>query len=216
MLYKIFIAATICLVLVGCIDLDLDLDFDLSDIADIIVAEMGFVSGISVHRLYEEDDLIFDEKLLGTWVDESGTTFAFDKAEEPNAYVFTVSDANTQGKFVAYLVKIDEMLFLDISPENPAEDSISFQQLLNVPCHMFMKVEQIEPGLRMRWVYFVSLIEDNPNILKHEVVGESNILVTASTRELQEFLKQHRHNEELFETEPEVLIRYEGCDSSHQ
>ena len=134
MSHKMLIAGMIGLLLGGCIDLDFDLD--LSEIR----AEMRFMPGASLHPLYEEDDLIFEEKLLGTWVDKMGSPFVFEKAEETNTYVLTISDANMQGKFVAYLVKIDGMLFLDITPDNPAPDKISLQQMLYIPGHMFMKI----------------------------------------------------------------------------
>lgn len=204
MLYKMLIIATIGIMLGGCTDLD------FSDID--IWAGMRFMPGASVHPLYEEDDLMFDEELLGTWSDESDTTLAFEKAEEINAYVLTISDANTQDKFAAYLVEIDGMLYLDISPGNSTPSGLGLQQMLYVPCHIFMKIEQITPNLKIQFVYFVKLIKDDPNILKHEVVDESNILVTASTKKLQKFLKQYRHHENLFDTQSE-LVKLEHSDA---
>ena len=129
MSYKMLIAATIGLLLGGCLELDF---------SDII--EMRFMPGISVHPLYEENDLIFDEKLLGTWGDESDVTLAFEKTEETNAYVLTIGDANTQEKLAAYLVKIDGTLFLDISPENSTLDEFSIQRMLFVPGHMVIRI----------------------------------------------------------------------------
>ena len=63
-----------------------------------------------------------------------------------------------------------------------------------------MKVEQIEPTLQMQWMDFnkiKSLLKNDPNLLKHEIV-EDRIVLTASPEELQDFIKKHANDEGFF------------------
>jgi len=183
------------LLLSGCFDLNLDLDL-----------RVHLIPGLSLHPLYTEDELIFEEKLLGTWTkDEEEIKFKFENAKdnEQNSYDLTFSDGNRKGKFTAHLVKIDEMLFLDVYPQDLdlERETLDLRQFLTVPAHMFIKIEQIEPRLRFLILdpdKIEEMLDVLPNLLKHEIVKEYYLLLTASTKELQEFMKEHANDEDLF------------------
>ena len=68
----------------------------------------------SLHPLYTEKDLIFEEKLLGIW-GKSDEYWKFQEATDSNSYDLTTMIDQDEGKFVAHLVKLDNMLFLDLS-----------------------------------------------------------------------------------------------------
>ncbi len=197
---KKFLPLLLAFLLSGCFDLDLDfsdLDFD-------------FLPGISLHPLYTDEELIFEEKLLGVWSDGE-TKLVFKKNADANSYDLICEEGEEKAQFTAHLVKFDDMLFLDMAPTRPDTNSVVFSDMLFLPGHIFMKIETVEPELHMRFVYMLEVIENDPNLLKHEVVKESNLVITASPKELQKFLKDHADDEELFE-EPNEWGRVQPKD----
>lgn len=71
----------------------------------------GCVPVMSLRPLYTKENVVFDKKLLGTWVDDPNDpeiTWQFESIDErKNAYklVFTGEDG-MKGSFVAHLVKL--------------------------------------------------------------------------------------------------------------
>jgi hypothetical protein len=154
----------------------------------------------SLHPLYTSKDLVFNEKLLGTWADNENR-WAFQKGTDPNSYKLAVTDEKGKGQFIAYLVKIDNMLFLDLFPEEPKlEHTSDFYKIHLVGVHTFIKVEQIEPVLKVRLMNpekIEKMLEDDPNLLKHEKVKD-RIILTASPKELQKFMKKYANVYDVF------------------
>ncbi|MHC4244422.1 MAG: hypothetical protein ACYSU4_18605, partial [Planctomycetota bacterium] len=67
----------------------------------------GCVPVMSLHPLYTEKDVVFEERLLGRWVDDPSspeTIWEFSRIEEPNnAYNLLFSDEEgKKGSFVAH------------------------------------------------------------------------------------------------------------------
>lgn len=200
--WKLLSLLLICL-LGGCFNFDLDL-----------AGEIHFLPGVSLHPLYTEKQIIFEEKLLGVWR-ENNIEFKFEKIEDKNSYNLTAEIEDRKGEFIAHLVKIEDMLFLDLFPQKPDLETINLQEFLTVPSHMFMKIEQIEPTLQMRLMdpdKITNMLENNPKLLKHEVVNEYCLLLTASTKQLQQFMVKHANDEGLF-IEQCDLMRFEPKDS---
>jgi len=54
------------------------------------------------------------------------------------------------------------------------------------------------------------MLKSGPNLIKHEILEEQDrrIVLTASTKELQEFMKKHANDKDLF-AEPSNLTRLE-------
>jgi len=81
----------------------------------------GCIPVLSLHPLYTEEDVTFEEKLLGTWVDDPEdpkTTWEFSRAEaKEKAYKLIYSDdEGKKGSFEVHLVKLENRLFLDVFP----------------------------------------------------------------------------------------------------
>ena len=132
---------------------------------------------------------------------------------------------NAKGLFDAHLVNLKGQLFLDVYPnqdgfeqtmeglEEEAEDPNSTVWPLNlaflVPVHTFIKVDSIEPTLTMRLTdddLMNKLLEQDPNAVKHAVLAEDRVVLTASTKELQAFVLKYADGDKLFE-EPGILKR---------
>ncbi|MHC4751704.1 MAG: hypothetical protein ACYTFW_17750 [Planctomycetota bacterium] len=159
----------------------------------------GCVPVMSLRALYTEKDVTFDEKLLGTWVQEDNeTTWVFTRAEEPkNAYKLMFSDEEgKKGSFIAHLVKLQNRFFLDVYPgkmpwgdEEPETMDWPYNSVFLIPGHTFLKIDSIEPKLKMAWIAedtLKELLKENPNAVKHMLIEDRHVL-TASTKQLQAF-----------------------------
>jgi hypothetical protein len=171
----------------------------------------------SLHCLFTDKDLVFEEKLLGIWAeDNSKDTWEFKRHtnEEDKRYKLIYTDSEGQaGEFAAKLGKLDDMMFLDLYPGDADINANDFYKHHLLGVHTFMKIEQIEPTLQMRLMSpdkMKEMLEANPNLIKHEILEErdSQILLTASTKELQRFMIEHAKDEGLFE-EPSDMRRLE-------
>ena len=153
----------------------------------------------SLHPLYTSQDITYDEKLVGTWVGND-QKLVFEKLETRKFYDLTSAFEDKQGKFAAHLVKVDQMLFLDLFPKNPKlDDATDYYKSHLVRAHTFIKVEQIEPTLKLQAIDTEKLktrLQNDPNLIKHEIVRGALVL-TASTKELQEFMKKYANDPTL-------------------
>lgn len=116
-----------------------------------------------------------------------------------------------EGRFIATLGRLNGMLFLDLFPESPELETNDFYKFHLLGVHTFMKIERIEPTLQMRMMEpdkMEDMLENDPNLIKHEVLEEqdSKMVLTASTKELQQFMIEHANDEGLF-GEPSDLER---------
>ena len=172
----------------------------------------GCVPVMSLHSLYTEENVVFEEKLLGTWVDEPNspeTIWEFNRIDEPkNAYKLILSDDKGQkGSFVAHLVKLENSLFLDVFPdefpcdtEDPNKTDWLYNVFFLVPVHTFIKIDSIEPQLKMRLAdddKMAELLEEDPNAVKHMSI-EDRLILTASTKELQAFVLKYADDNRVF------------------
>ena len=158
----------------------------------------------SLHPLYTQDTLVFRDELLGKWSDEDAIwEFRHAKGMEYELRVFD----GKEGRFSVHLVQLGDMLFLDIYPDGETfEEMQSFSAMHLVPVHTFMKVEQIEPRLILRAIdagEIGNLLEEDPDLLKHEEV-DNGLVLTASTEALQAFMLSFGHDEDLFEAATEL------------
>ncbi len=184
----------------------------------------GCVPVMSLHSLYTEENVVFEKKLLGTWVDEPNnpeTIWEFRRIDEPkNAYKLFFSDnKDNKGSFVVHLVKLQNRLFLDVypgelpwEPDDPNEVKWLYNSFFLIPAHTFIKIESIRPQLKMRLTNDEDLKEqlllEDPNAVKHTSI-EGRIILTASTKELQAFVLKHADDNRVF-TDEVVLNRREN------
>ena len=182
----------------------------------------GCVPVMSLHSLYTKENVVFEEKLLGAWVDDPNnpeTTWEFNPIEEPkNAYkLFFSDDKGQKGSFVALLVKLQNKLFLDVypdelpwEPDDPNKVKWLFNSFFLIPAHTFIKIDSIEPQLKMRLTdddKMAKLLKEDPNAVKHTSI-EDRLILTASTKELQAFVLKYAEDNRVFTNEV-VLNRRE-------
>jgi len=162
----------------------------------------------SIYPLYNDDTLTFDPALLGTWVEEGeeGVTWVFRQTSE-QAYEFVHTDEDSMtGVFQAHLVCLGDDLFLDLYPDRSTlDDAVNGFFLFHlVPAHSFLRVWLEEETLRLAIIdleWLKNGIENGSVTIDH-VYSEDQIILTAETIQLQQFV--HQHKDEAFD-EPVVL-----------
>ena len=193
----------------------------------------GCIPVMSLHPLFTEKTLVFEEKLLGTWVDDpnnpkcmwefkrivesSKKEGQFDLPPRPEkAYQLVLLGIEDGGKgsFYIHLVKLKDRLFMDIYPSqfpsariDPNEDLV-FNAFFLIPGHSFAIIDSIEPQLKIRWTNqdeLEKLLKEKPKAVKHEII-EDGLILTASTEELQKFVLKYADDDKVFPEEI-ILIR---------
>ena len=163
----------------------------------------------SINPLYTDKDLVFDPALVGVWSDkdDSKETWTFEKAGEKSyKFVYAESDGKV-GQFDTRLLKIGDARFLDFFPDESgiAEMNRSdFYKMHLIRTHSLLRVSQIEPTLQMtpldlKWLR--EFLGKNPHTIRHEKIGDGDdaqIVLTASTPELQKFVLAHLKTEGAF------------------
>ncbi len=192
----------------------------------------GCVPILSLQPLYTAQTLTFDERLLGTWIEDANeqkSTWRFSRLgpadqntlpdvlkEHNRAYRLAVQNGPQRGIFTACLVKLDDKLFLDLFPaafpSGPFKEAekaeFYYNSLFFVPAHMFFKIDEIGDQLKMRMTLdemFKRFVEADPNSIKYETV-EGQPVLTASTKDLQAFVAKYADDERLFGDKNRPLI----------
>ena len=160
----------------------------------------------SIHPLYTEDDIVFLPVLLGTWEEEDEGTWTFTKKGD-NSYFLQMVEDDESANFIVHLVSLDDHLFMDFFPgDNDHIEMCAFLSVHYFPVHTFAKViidkEKIEihcldPG------FIEDLLEQNKIRISHEK-SDDNIILTASTEELQKFVRKYADDQKAY-VSPTVL-----------
>lgn len=159
----------------------------------IVVLVLGCVP--SLHPLYTEKDVTFDPTLVGVWSEKDKTdTWTFKKSGD-NAYELIITEDGAPGKFEVHLVRLGDLLFLDLYPEDPAIEHNFYKSHL-IPAHTFLgiqidKEKDVVRIAAMQPDWLEEAIDSKKVTIAHERLGEgdeSRIILTASTKELQEFV----------------------------
>lgn len=165
----------------------------------------------SVYPFYTTKDLIFDTALLGNWSDNdtaaADETWHFEKLGE-NAYLTTLTGKSETNRFEARLFHLRQQKFLDLYTVERKEH--------HLPLHYIFKVEQIQPTLKISAMasgWLEELLAKDPKAIRHVLVPkkpgsteQGDLILTAETKELQEFVLKHSTDTNAF-GEPTELKR---------
>jgi len=170
----------------------------------------------SLHPLYTKDDCVFDSNLLGEWVEEDeNNTWNFTKLDD-DSYKLALVEDSVLSNFYIHLVKLGDDLFIDFFPDskNVKCEVNDFYLLQVIYVHIFGKItineNEVEISL-FDYDWIEKLFKQNKIRIPHEVLKypdskNENILLTASTEELQAFVKKYADDENAF-IEPQILKR---------
>ncbi|MBI4242467.1 MAG: hypothetical protein HY606_00085 [Planctomycetes bacterium] len=165
----------------------------------VLVALVGCVP--SLHPLYTDEDLVFDPAIVGEWSEKNfEERWIFTKSNEKEYRLLYIDADGKEGKFVVHLVKVEGRLFLDLFPENPDLKENDFYKGHLLPIHTFIRIEQIEPTLRMAMLnydWIKKFLQDHPDAIQHEKIDDG-LLLTGKPKELQIFLIKHEKTKDAF------------------
>jgi hypothetical protein len=168
-----------------------------------------------------------DEIILGTWYDKSQEiTWEMLKLDE-DTYGLILTEDSVPALFHVHLLELAGYYFLDFYPEEfdiPHETGSNLFDLnmdmygcVNtvlsmhlLPVHTFARLDIHDDHLEIRrfdMEWLSNLFEENKIRIAHERT-EDNILLTASTNELQAFVSKYADDDEAF-VEREYLERVE-------
>lgn len=192
----------------------------------------------SLHPFYTKETISFKKELLGEWKDDSGNSWkvtpfkeAFEKEnlgkeidEEDKkmlqkykfSYYVSFTEKEKEAIFIATPFKINNQYFLDFIPTGfgSMKGVNDLAQVHSVYSHSLVKLDILsKKEVEFRWFdedELKKLFKENRIKIKHEKTGLMNdeIILTASTEEIQTFLKKYltTENAKKWETSTEFVL----------
>jgi hypothetical protein len=163
----------------------------------------------SWNPFYTEQDLVFDQALPGIWWpvqanESSKETWAFTRAGDKLYQLAQTDQEGRKATFAARLVELKAHRFLDLYLTKVEGDDLKVNAWASfslVPAHLLLKVEQIEPALKLAAMnpdWMQKHLKQHPDALAHRVVSDGNIILAANTSELQKFVLAHVEENAFF------------------
>lgn len=187
-----------------------------------------FLSGCltTLHPIFSEKDLVYDPKLIGVWNTENEgkkrkviiSNLATENSLElpgnistikQQGYFITYKDENgkTSDQYIAFLAHIGKHLYFDYFPADKKEDRKldEFFGVHFVRMHTSFRVEILKDGgfelSQLDGSYVKSLIDEKKIRISHETDADDNIVITASTKELQQYLLKYGDEPSAYRSE---------------
>jgi hypothetical protein len=167
----------------------------------------------SLHPLFDKKDLVFEPALVGTWAEkDSKNTWTFEKSgDKAYSLVYFEHEQGSVSKeakgdsarFTAHLGRLGDFTFLDLFPEEHEENDNTRNTLYNLhilPAHTIWRVWLEADGPRLALLdngWLKEMIGEKKVEIAHEEI-DGAIVLTASTRQLQEFVLQHAEDADAF------------------
>jgi len=161
----------------------------------------------ALHPFFTDKDVVFNESLLGVWIDDSGGTCKFTQSGD-NYYELLVLDEEPV-RFEARLIELGGVRFLDLYPK-PLGKDIGLYPENFVPAHTLARVAIGKDSISIAMMdggWLKRLSDQNQLDLAHERINDDMIALTAPTRELQAFALKNADNKDAF-GEAAVLHRF--------
>ena len=179
----------------------------------------------TLHPIFTEKDLAYDPKFIGTWnTERSGnkekvviSNLATENSVElpgnistikQKGYFITYQDKDGDTKqYIAFLARIGKHLYFDYYPADKKEDRKldEFFGVHFVRMHSSYRVEILKDGSfelsQLDGSYVKSLIDEKKIRISHETDADDNTVITASTKELQQYLLKYGDEPSAYRSE---------------
>ncbi len=157
----------------------------------------------SLFPLFADKDIVFNTALVGTWAGKDDEqTFSFKQSGE-KGYTVTMRDENgEEDVYAARLGRLGKSWFIDSSP---VKDGRDFHL---ISTHLTTKIQLEGDTLRMSLLESDWLREmiDAGKINVPHVFRDNEIILTATTKELQALVLRYAEDDKAF-PDPIVLVR---------
>jgi len=180
----------------------------------------------TLHPIFTEKDLAYDPRLIGTWNTENegkegkviinnlATENSVDlpgniSAIKQQGYFIIYQDKNGKvtDQYIAFLSRIGKHLYFDYFPADKKEDRKldEFFGVHFVRMHTSFRVEILKDGSfelsQLDGSYVKSLIDEKKIRISHETDADDNTVITASTKELQQYLLKYGDEPSAYRSE---------------
>ena len=183
----------------------------------------------TLHPIFTEKDLAYDPKLIGVWNTENqgnkGRAIISNLATENSVelpgnistikqkgYFISYQDKDGDTKqYIAFLARIGKHLYFDYYPADKKEDRKldEFFGVHFVRMHTSYRVEILKDGSfelsQLDGSYVKSLIEEKKIRISHETDAEDDMTITASTKELQQYLLKYGDEPSAYENDKTIF-----------
>ena len=179
----------------------------------------------TLHPIFTVKDLTYDPKLIGTWnIEREGnkeTVIISNLATENSVELpGNISDIKEKGylisyqhedsrnpeRYIAFLARIGKYLYFDYYPAYKKEDQKldEFAGAHWVKMHTSYRVEILNDGSfelsQLDGSYVNNLIDQKKIRINHETGADDNIVITATTSELQQYLIKYSDEPEAYDS----------------
>jgi hypothetical protein len=168
----------------------------------------------SLHPFYTEKDVIFNEELIGEWLDGDSTVWKIERSIHItnrgidtlflDSYVLTFGEP--ESIFRGTLFMLDNIYYLDFLPLTGDLFDNAFYSFHLLSTHSLAKLEfQSGNIVKISWfseTWLEELFDKNKIRISHERVTTEDqdvIILTASTRELQKFIRKYGDNPDIYQ-----------------
>ena len=157
----------------------------------------------SVYPLYTAKDLIFDPALIGVWQEDGEEdSWTFTRLDD-TSYRLVVKEGDKTAPFDVHLVRLGAYRFLDMTPHEDGLQELvpDIYRMSLIAGHMILKVSQVEPALQMAFLdpdWLGKRLKARPAEIAHIMRGDTDVVLTAPTPDLQRFISQHAGDKEAF------------------
>jgi len=194
----------------------------------ILALTIGALSCVwSLQPLFEENDLVFESGLVGTWKGaDNENTWTFEKAQDSNEYALVYRQAEfgpdgpfseeklvpgDTARFQARLGRLGGRLFLDLIPEDEGNPRVR-NDLFNwhlIRAHTICRISLEKDELRLDWLdenWLGEAFKSGKVTIAH-ARAEDGWVVTAPTKELQQMVLKYAEDNDAFPPSEDILLR---------
>jgi hypothetical protein len=161
----------------------------------------------SLHPLVTEENAITFDEVIGRYTTKDGI-WEFERSLlGKQLYTMATGDdaESLKSKYLVNFTRLNGRVFADFYPvRHIANLDLSTDYL---PTHMFARVSVTAQGLQFDYTdgdRLKTMFKEGRVRLKHEQIGDDDILITASSKDLARFMEQHGGDDRLFDLNYEL------------
>ena len=186
----------------------------------------------TLHPIFTSKDIVYESKLIGNWKTENQgtkgsviiTSLAVDNSIElPEkisrlrqlGYLISYQDENGKAteQYIAFLARIGKHLYFDYFPADKKDNKTIDEFFAShfVKMHTSYRVDTSEDGgfelSQLDESYVTKLIDEKKIRISHEKDVKGNIVITASTDELQQYIIKYGDEPGAYRSEKTVFTK---------
>lgn len=175
----------------------------------------GGCTGGALHPFHTEATRVADARIEGSWRPEQGKE-RYEIQPDGEGYTITWTTRSGQRyRVAAFLFEVGSRRYADViwdgmaDPDKGEKSVVDTAVMLAAPLHFCLAVEVKPDGLHVQSFdkdWLEATLRQDPGLVEHAVLEDGRIVLTASTPELQRFLRRIEDLPEAFDKEG-ILVR---------